>query len=61
MSTISLGTIFENGAFGNLLNKVRTQLSQVVHAYDFPQLLSVDEDARANFSVIRRAKFFADL
>jgi len=27
----------------------------------FPQLLSVDEDARANFSVIRRATFFADM
>ena len=61
MSTILLGSIFENGAFGNLLNKVGTQLSQVNHAHDFPQLLSIDEDARANFSVIRRAKFFANL
>ena len=61
MSTISLGSIFQNGAFGKLLNRVRTQLSRVIHAHDFPQLLSVDEDARANFSVIRSAKFFADL
>ncbi|KAF8493797.1 kinase-like domain-containing protein [Russula emetica] len=44
MSTISLGVIFRNGMFGDLLKK----------------LFCVDQDGRADFSVVRRAPFFAD-
>ncbi|KAH9979827.1 kinase-like domain-containing protein [Russula compacta] len=45
MSTISLGVIFQNGSFGDLLSK----------------LFCVDQAARADFSVVRRATFFADI
>ncbi|KAI0286259.1 kinase-like domain-containing protein [Russula brevipes] len=44
MSTISIGLVFEDGSFGDLLNK----------------LFCIDQDARADFSVVRRATFFAD-
>jgi hypothetical protein len=62
MSTISLGFIFEDARFGELLNKVRQRsTSNHLLAHTLLQLLCVDQDARANFSVIRRARFFADL
>ncbi|KAI9447080.1 kinase-like domain-containing protein [Russula earlei] len=44
MATISHGLIFQDGSFGDLLTK----------------LFCVDQDARADFSAIRRATFFTD-
>ncbi|KAF8269111.1 kinase-like domain-containing protein [Lactarius quietus] len=45
MSAISLGTIFQNKLFGDLLKK----------------LLSPNQDARGGFSIVKRATFFADI
>ncbi|KAH9979570.1 kinase-like domain-containing protein [Lactifluus volemus] len=45
MSTLSAGLIFENRSFGALLNR----------------LFCVDQDARADFSIVRRAAFFANI
>ena len=60
---MSLGFNLKNRLFGDLLNKVGTQPSQGISSdtHDFLQLLCVNEDARANFSVLRGARFFADL
>ncbi|KAI0245952.1 kinase-like domain-containing protein [Lactifluus subvellereus] len=45
MSVASIGLVFKNRSFGALLNK----------------LFCMDQDARADFSVVRRATFFADI
>ncbi|KAH9979572.1 kinase-like domain-containing protein [Lactifluus volemus] len=45
MSTLSAGLTFENQSFGALLNR----------------LFCVDQDVRADFSIVRRAAFFANI
>jgi hypothetical protein len=61
MSTLSAGLIFENRSFGALLNRVSTVDLGTVRHLSSLQLFCVDQDARADFSVVRRAAFFADM
>jgi serine/threonine protein kinase len=61
MSTLSAGLIFENRSFGALLNRVSTVDLDTACRSTPLQLFCVDQDARADFSIVRRAAFFANM
>jgi serine/threonine protein kinase len=61
MSTLSAGLTFENQSFGALLNRVSTVDLDTACRSTPLQLFCVDQDARADFSIVRRAAFFANM